>query len=123
MVRQWLATSTPGPLRQMGEAGVVHQPLACTPQGDQLKISGVFGVFSEGKAVLSTADKDGKAIDEIVSLPASPVVPLPIDQSIPQPKGAASLVLDLRNANGTPVGRLASVALPEGTKGQVAQTK
>ena len=122
VVRQWYATSTPGPVREVGQVGATQNPLECRQDGDKLKITGAFGVFIEGTATLATADRDGKLVDEIMKLPASPAAPLTIDQQVSPPKDAVALVLDLRNANGTPVGRLAQAGLPAPPRAQVAST-
>ncbi len=123
VVRQWYASSTPGPVREVGEAGVAQRPLECRRDAGKLRVTGTFGVFTEGTAVLATAGQDGKSMDEILNLPASPVAPLAIDQQIASPEGAVALVLDLRNANGTPVGCLAQADLPGSPKAQVASVE
>jgi len=117
--RWWLATTTPGPVREVGEVGAARQPLECKAEKDGLRVTAQFGVFAEGSAVLATAAGDGKAADTIATFPASPASPLVVDQRIARPK-TVSLVLDLRNANGTPLGRLGSVAVPGAPKEQVA---
>ncbi len=121
VVRNWYATSTPGPVREANDVGVTQKPLQCRRDGDKLKVGGTFGVFAEGTVALSWADQDGRATDEITTLPASPTAPLSIDQALPAPKGAAGLVLVLRNANGAPLGELARADLPAEPKPQVAQ--
>jgi hypothetical protein len=113
VTREWCAAATPGPLLDVGEIAAINQPLATAEADGKLKLTGTFGVFSEGKAVLSPADEEGRAKDELLTFPASPVAPLAIQEQLDRPKGATLLVLDLRNANGSPVGRIASVRLPE----------
>jgi len=112
VTRDWFAAATPGPIVEVGKIGSVSAPLKVTEADGKLKIAGTFGVFAEGTAVLSSADADGKVKDQVLTFPASPVAPLAIDQTIDPPKDGAMLVLDVKNANGTPLGRIASAKLP-----------
>lgn len=121
VVREWFAAATPGPIVGTGEAGAVNEPLECTEgEGGKLRLTGVFGVFTEGSAVLARADADGKTGDPLLTFPASPAVPLAIEEELERPEGADTLVLELQNANGTLVGRLASVEVPKAEEPQVA---
>jgi Domain of unknown function (DUF4380) len=120
VTRQWLATSTPGAVRDVGDVGVVTRALDCKAEKDQLRVTAGLGVFGEGAAVLAAADESGKVTGEIAKFPASPAAPLTIDELVPRPK-TALLVLELRNANGTPLGRLGSVPVPAVPKEQVAE--
>jgi hypothetical protein len=113
VTRDWFAAATPGPILDVGEIGSVNEALKLTEADGKLTLTGSFGVFAEGKAVLSTADGEGKVKEELLTFPASPVAPLVIKEQLDAPQGAATLVLDLRNSNGSPLGRIASVKLPE----------
>jgi hypothetical protein len=112
VTRNWFGAAIPGPLLEVGEAGAMNQEFSATMAEGKLKVTGVFGVFAEGKAVLSTAGPEGKTKDELLTFPASPVAPLSIQETLEPPKSGELLVLDLVNANGSPLGRLASVKLP-----------
>jgi hypothetical protein len=121
VVREWFAAAVPGPILTTGQAGALAEPLECT-EGDEgkLKVTGVFGVFAEGSAILATADADGRMAEPLLTFPASPAVPLAIEEQVERPDDAPMLVLELQNANGTPVGRLASVEIPQAEAPQVA---
>jgi hypothetical protein len=123
VTRDWFAAATPGPILEIGEIGSTNEPLKLTEADGKLTVTGVFGVFAEGTAVLSSADEQGKPKGEIVTFPASPAAPLAIREQIDPPKDAKQLVLDLRNANGSPLGRVASVELPEAAPEVAAASK
>ncbi|MBM3499382.1 MAG: DUF4380 domain-containing protein [Armatimonadetes bacterium] len=116
VTREWFGAATPGPILEVGKVASVHQPLVVAAADGKLTLTGTFGVFAEGKAVLSTADEEGKARDELLTFPASPVAPLALKEQLDAPQGAELLVLDLANANGSPLGRIASVRLPDEPK-------
>jgi len=122
VTRDWFAAAMPGPMVEVGKVASVNEPLKLAEADGKLALTGTFGVFAEGKAILSSADEQGKTKDEILTFPASPVAPLAIKEQFERPKNATQLVLDLKNANGSPLGRIASVELPK-AEAQVVATK
>ena len=123
VTRDWLAAAMPGPVVDTGEVSAVNGPLVCTAGEDgKVRLSGIFGVFVEGTVALSEADAEGKAGKQVMTFPASPATPLAIQEELEVSRKAKLLVLDLKNANGTPVGRIASVEVPVVEKPEVAET-
>ncbi|MGQ9732226.1 MAG: DUF4380 domain-containing protein [Candidatus Zipacnadales bacterium] len=119
VTRNWYAAAVPGPIISTSKVGAVNTALAIKEVEGKLEVTGVFGVFAEGKAVLASANAEGKVLDEIVTFPASPIAPLAIEEQIQRPKSGELLVLELKNANGSPLGRLASIELPHSEPSQV----
>ena len=121
VVREWFAAATPGPLLDTTKGGAINEPLECSEIDEgKLKVAGVFGVFAEGSAVLATADAEGKEVEPILTFPASPAVTLASEEEIERPKDVPTLVLEVWNSNGTPIGRLATVEIPQAEQPQVA---
>lgn len=115
VTREWFAASMPGPVIGIAEVAAINRPLEVSKADGKLTVTGTFGVFAEGRAILSSADEEGTIRDEILTFPASPVAPLVVKEQIEPPKRGEVLVLDLMNANGSPLGRIASAKLPDGT--------
>ncbi|HJN14057.1 MAG TPA: hypothetical protein QGH10_01130, partial [Armatimonadota bacterium] len=124
VTRHWYAAAVPGAVVSTTDAGAVSQPLV-VEQGESgsIHLTGVFGVFAEGSVVLSEVDEEGTKISELAGFPASPAAPLSIDEEIEVSRGATTIALDLKNSNGTPIGRIAEATIPELERPEIADAE
>ncbi len=95
----WSAARCPGPVLAVSDAGCVQQHLTAGQAGEQLHISGTFGVFHQARAELAWLDGDGVtlALQDLGAV--SPLAPLRIDCLTAAPDDAQSLRLQLRRGD------------------------
>jgi hypothetical protein len=82
-----------------------------TKSGEQFKLTGKIGVFAPGELVLTVRDRDGKPLIEPVKLAASLTEMMVLDQTLPVKEGAASVVVELLNPTGSPLGEVANLSV------------
>lgn len=92
----WSAARCPGPVLMVNDAGCVHRHLTAGQAGEQLRVSGVFGVFHQARAELAWLDPAGATLATLDLGAVSPLAPLRIDRHITAPAGAQSLRLQLK---------------------------
>lgn len=108
---QWSATRLTGPVRDVTDVAAIHEPVQVTKSGEQFKLTGKIGVFAPGELVLTVRDRDGKPLIEPVKLAASLTEMMVLDQTLPVKEGAASVVVELLNPTGSPLGEVANLSV------------
>ncbi len=88
------------------EAGLVAEPLAVHRNGDQLNLSGSFGVFFPGELKAFLYDNGGLAIGEVSLESVRPQDPITLHQAIPAAKKVVRVSLHLIDSKGLDRGAL-----------------
>lgn len=96
----WSAARCPGPVLAVIDAGCVHQALTAVQAGEQLRISGSYGVFHQARAELAWLDPAGATLATQDLDAVSPLAPLQVERCVTAPAGARSLRLQLRRTSG-----------------------
>ena len=107
----WYATRVGGPVREVTEVAAFSKRPSVTKTADEFQIAATFGVFAPGGLSVQLKDKDARPLGEELKLPVSVTETVELDKSLPVEKGATSLVLELRNEEGSPLGEAASVSV------------
>ena len=108
----WYACRIGGdfPVVDCSEAGVVSEPLACSPDGDRVQLHGRFGVFHPGRLVAVAYDGQASVLaTEMLHSAATPLKPLVLDHTLKLPVETRSLTLILQNVAGRKIGEIATV--------------
>ncbi len=108
---QWYATRVAGPVRQVSEVAAINERLKVAKTADEFKITGKLGLFAPGELDIYLKDKNGKPLGETLKLKASVSEMLELDKALPLEDKAASLVAELKNEQGSPLGQVASVSV------------
>ena len=96
----WSAARCPGPVLAVNDAGCTHHALTLRQAGEQLQLTGVFGVFHLGRAELAWLDATGATLATLDCGAVSPLAPLRIDRNEQAPESAQTLRLQLHCENG-----------------------
>ncbi len=118
LVQEWFAARCPGPVVDVTSAGVVSSPLTLLRGEDGLWAGGVFGVFHVGSA--SVVLRDGRG-GELLRFDCGIVHPhrtFKLNRRIELPAATAQVVLEVRDAQGRPVGDLGTVLLRRAPGGE-----
>ena len=99
----WSAARCPGPVLAVNDAGCTHHALTLRQAGEQLQLTGVFGVFHQGRAELAWLDSTGATLATLDCGAVSPNAALRIERSERVPAQARALRLQLRCTNGEPL--------------------
>ena len=95
----WSAARCPGPVPAVNDAGCVQQRLVARRRGEQVHVTGSFGVFHQARAELAWLD----AIDTTLATQdmgeVSPLAALQVDSLTTAPEAAQSLRLQLHSVN------------------------
>ena len=105
---EWLATNIGGDFPVVGcnENGVIAEPLRASRTGKGWRLTGRFGAFENAAPHIEWRDANRKPVGTSpLSLKATPLAPLVLNEIIVAPSGARSAVLIAG-------GELASVELP-----------
>ncbi len=108
---EWYATRVAGPVRHVSEVAAVNERLKVTKTADEFKITGKLGLFAPGELDIYLKDKDGKPLGETLKIKASVSEMVELDKALPVEKNAATLVAELKNSQGSPLGQVASVSV------------
>jgi len=117
----WYAARIGGnyPVLDCKAAGVVCQPLAAARAGGSVRLTGRFGVFHEGSALLVCRSPSGEDCGTIGrAMPVTPREPLVLASDGTLPAGAATVALVVRDASGAAVGELAHAEVTTPAKNQ-----
>ncbi len=95
----WSAARCPGPVLAVNDAGCTHHALTLRQAGEQLQLTGVFGVFHLGRAELAWLDATGATLMTLDCGAVSPNAALQVERVERAPAGAQSLRLQLRCAD------------------------
>ena len=96
----WSAARCPGPVLAVNDAGCTHHALTLRQAGEQLQLTGVFGVFHLGRAELAWLDATGATLATLDCGAVSPNAPLRIERMERAPAQARALRLQLHCTNG-----------------------
>ena len=96
----WSAARCPGPVLAVNDAGCVQQHLTARQAGEQLHVTGVFGVFHQGRVELAWLDTSGATLATLDCGAVNPNAPLRIELVERAPAQARALRLQLRCTNG-----------------------
>ncbi len=95
----WSAARCPGPVLAVNAAGCTQQALTLRQAGEQLQLTGVFGVFHLGRAELAWLDASSAALATLDCGAVSPNAALRIERMERAPAPARALRLQLRCMN------------------------
>jgi len=96
------------PVVDCSDAGVVSEPLVCSPDGARRRVCGRFGVFHLGRIVLEAHDAKGRILATETLVPsATPLKPVVLDRTLELPPAARRVVIVLQNEKGKRIGQLA----------------
>lgn len=111
LVTDWYATRVGGPIVAAGEVAAIKEPLKLERSEGKLKLTGVLGVFLPGSLAFSIVDDAGTEIGQPTTLKVTPAEVVKLSQTLPDESTGKSLVIELHNANGTPLGEVARLPL------------
>lgn len=107
----WFAAKVGGPVVDCGPSAAVREPLKLARKADKLRLTGRFGVFAPGNLAFILQDAAGQAIGQPATLKVSPGEEVKLDQVIAEEAKAKTLVVELQNDAGTPLGQIGSLPL------------
>lgn len=110
---EWFATRCPKPVVDVTAAAAIHQPLRAAVQASKAALSGVFGVFYEGRARAAVLDALGNVLAREDLGAVHPNQPFRLSRSFDLPEGAARISVRLLDAKGSDVGSLGSVRVQD----------
>ena len=109
----WHAGRTGGPIRQVTQAGAVHEPLAISPSAGKSRATGKFAVFYQGEAIATFYSSSGGTVGRISLGKVSPLQEFVLDQPVGIQPQAYRVSITIRDANGNNLGTLAEKILAE----------
>jgi hypothetical protein len=86
---EWGACRCPGPILDVTEGGCTGRKLLAQRDGEHVRVSGVFGVFDEGRLRLEWVDRAGQVLGTVDLGAASPLAVVSIDERYPVTREAA----------------------------------
>lgn len=107
----WFATRCPKPIVEITEAAAIHQPLRVTVGMNRAALTGVFGVFYEGRARAVILDALGNVLAREDLGAVGPSRTLELKRELPLPKGASRISVRLTDAKGRDVGLVGAAPL------------
>jgi hypothetical protein len=105
----WYAAHVAGPIVSCSDVAAVREPLKLARKDEKLRLTGVLGVFAPGNLALNLQDGSGTAVGQPKLVKVSPADEVKLDQEVAEEPTAKKLVIELQNANGTPLGEVASL--------------
>ena len=111
----WYAVAIGGdyPILACTDAGVVCEPFQAVLKGNELSLTGRFGIFWQGTATLVFLDAEGRRFAQVpFKRSVSPLAPLTLADKRPSPpKGACTVTLTVIGTSGQNCGNLASASI------------
>lgn len=108
---EWYATRVEPPVRDVTEVAAIHQRPEITKTAQEFRIKASLGVFATGEIHALLKNIDNIPVGETVKVPAKPTEIAVIDKGIPLENRAASVVIELNNQEGSPLGEIASTSV------------
>lgn len=108
---RWFPTRMGSSFKTETEAGVVAESFAAMPAGDDLRLTGAFGVFFAGKLIAWFEGKDGAELASVSLRDVDPSQEVTLNQEMKMPAGAASVSLRLIDEQGKDRGSLGKVEI------------
>jgi len=107
----WYATRVGGPVVSTSEVAAIQTPLKVERADSKTKLTGTLGVFMPGNLAFTLQNADGKTIGQPTTLKVTPAEVVKLEQTLPAEAEAKTLVVELQNASGTPLGEIAKLSL------------
>jgi hypothetical protein len=107
----WYATRVGSPVREVSEVAAFSKRPKVTKTTDEFQVAATFGVFAPGGLSIHLRDKDARPLGEELKMAVSVTETIELDKALPVEQGATSLVLELRNEEGSPLGEAASLSV------------
>ena len=92
---EWAVCRCPGPILDVGAAGCTAEPLRLERRGESWRVSGTFGVFVPGRAVLQSGGH------VVLERTVNPFSALRLDDAVSLPDTRAPITLDLVDTSGS----------------------
>jgi hypothetical protein len=108
---EWYATRVEPPIRDVTEVAAIHEAPQVTKTAQEFRIKASLGVFATGEVHALLKNIDNIPVGETVKIPARPTEVTVIDKGIPLENRAASVVIELNNQEGSPLGEIASTSV------------
>ncbi|HEY3397262.1 MAG TPA: hypothetical protein VGM19_06320 [Armatimonadota bacterium] len=112
LTQDWYASLLPGAVMDTSEIAALNQPPVLRTEGSGYRLQAKLAVFAPGNLVITLLDASGQPVSTPTLVPVSPQQPVTLDQTLTAPGGATTVRLAVENAQGLPLGDLASVPLP-----------
>ncbi len=107
----WYATRVEPPIRAVTEVAAIHQAPEVTKTRDEFRVKAVLGVFALGEIHALLKNIDNIPVGETAKIPVKPTDIAVVDKGIPLENRAASVVMELNNREGSPLGEVASMSV------------
>ncbi|MHB8994420.1 MAG: DUF4380 domain-containing protein [Armatimonadota bacterium] len=111
IITDWYAARVGGPILDTTEVAAIQQPLKLERVEGKLKLTGAIGVFVPGSLAFIMQDDSGVAIGQPTLVKASPAAVVKLSQQLPDENAAKTVLVELQNETGTPLGTIASLPL------------
>lgn len=107
----WSPTSVPNPVHDAVWAGAVSEPFMATIEGNQIRLRGVFGVFTPGTLEAQFCNALGAIVDHEALQAVDPREVVRLDKNVTLPADAYRVSILVRDADGENRGYLGNVVL------------
>ena len=107
----WSPTSVLNPIVDANGAGAVSEPLAATvePQRDNIRLTGVFGVFTPGTLIANFYGPMGEELGQDTLQTVDPREVVRLNRPVPLPNGTFRVSVSVRDEDGENQGFLGNV--------------
>jgi Domain of unknown function (DUF4380) len=105
----WSPSRAPNPIRSIGWAGAVSQPLEGEVSGDQVTLKGIFGVFYPGTLEAVFYSDVGEELGHTTLESVDPRQVVRLDKTVPLPPNTYRASVRVLDADGNDVGFLGNV--------------
>ncbi len=106
---EWFPTSMGRELINATDAGVVGKPLAARRDTGGVRLTGLFGVFYQGRLLAHLYDSRGVQLAAVPFATVSPLEPVSVDQTIVAPHESARVSVHVVDEHGSDRGSLGEV--------------
>lgn len=107
----WSPTSVPNPVHDAVWAGAVSEPLTADTEGNQIRLRGVFGVFTPGRLEAQFYNAIGQIIEQQTLQAVDPREIVRLDKNVPISADAYRVSILVRDSGGENRGFLGNVVL------------
>jgi hypothetical protein len=118
MDTHWFPTRAADNFQSVNPAGLVATPLSAVAAGENLHITGAFGVFFPGELTAYLFDSKGKLLAAPALRAVNPEQLVALDQQINEQASATRIELHVVDENGRERGLLAAAAVKHDVRGQ-----
>ncbi len=108
---QWAPTRAPNPIRNTSWAGAVSEAFSAKPEGAQIRLKGVFGVFAPGTLEAMFYSNLGEELARETLQPVDPREVVRLDKLVALPAGTFRVSVLARDSDGENRGFLGNVVL------------